>query len=221
MLSPCLQNTQTSRHPTPSVNCGVNPPSKIRRYFLSYILSTRSRDSDLLNFDDYKDYWRDLTLGNYIDEELPVFQLRILGKGVPPDILQFGVLTVVSLKFVSILKELHAEHCVQLFPVDVYLKQGKWEEQHYVMTVTNKLDCIDLEKSKYEVIADLYKDICPLVLDETKITENDCVFVLSSAIYSSIFMNDRAKEYFKKAKLKKVSFYEIDEWNSSILNPHN
>jgi len=188
---------------------------------LSYILSTRSRDSDLLNFDDYKDYWRDLTLGNYIDEELPVFQLRILGKGVPPDILQFGVLTVVSLKFVSILKELHAEHCVQLFPVDVYLKQGKWEEQHYVMTVTNKLDCIDLEKSKYEVIADLYKDICPLVLDETKITENDCVFVLSSAIYSSIFMNDRAKEYFKKAKLKKVSFYEIDEWNSSILNPHN
>lgn len=188
---------------------------------MSFILNTYSRGSDLLNFNDYKDFWRDLSLGVHIAEQLPVFQLRILGKGVPPDILQYGVLTVVSPRFVSVLNELQADHCVQLFPVDVYLKHGQWEEQYYVMTVTNKLDCIDLEKSTYDVKRGIYADICPLVLDESKITESDCLFVLANASYLSKFVNNRTKEALKKAKLKKVSFYEIDDWNSSILNPYN
>ena len=124
-----------------------------------------------------------------------------------------------SENFIKVIRELDGLDCIQLIPVDVFQKQGKWNEQYFVLHVVNKLDCIDTEKSEYEIRRGFYCDICPLILKEDSVKDTDYIFVLDKAIYGSIFVNEAAQRLLKKSKLRKVEFIEIDERNKSVMNP--
>ena len=64
--------------------------------YIFHITPSKYRDTDLWNCDDFYEYDSHAVLGKKLPDDFPVMQLRVIGKGHPPDIMKYGVWWVVS-----------------------------------------------------------------------------------------------------------------------------
>lgn len=173
-------------------------------------------DANIVNFDDFKKYGKPLASGEPFDSSFPQMDLFIRGK--PGDIFKSGIWTIVSKKFVELLRQLGCDEYFQSFPVNVSNpKVRRVFDGYSIIHVTHQVDCFDESNSRFEIKNGHYAStsVKRLFIDESKVSDNDLLFRIKNYPKMLIILNSITAPKFEEAKLKGVQLYSFTEWNQS------
>jgi hypothetical protein len=148
----------------------------------------------------------------------PVMELTIHRK--PDDIFKAGIWTLVSKKFIDLLHSIGAESSIQAFPAEVKTMRGESYGNFFVLHVIRKIECFDVNESKFNLMHGLYFHVEDLKIIPDQIGETDYIFKIDKLVNNVIVLNQSALEAFQSSDLRGIEYYSFDEWNKSVLSYH-
>jgi hypothetical protein len=105
---------------------------------------------------------------------------------------------------------------VQLFPVKV-IGESKSNQNHSLMTIINEIDCLDEQKSEFEVfkqndeirpdLAGTYSNIYKIVIDQSKVGDTD-IFRLKD-FNVAVIVSEKLKKELVKNRVTGIKFMEV------------
>jgi hypothetical protein len=150
--------------------------------------------------------------------DFPVMKVTLYRK--PDDIFKAGMWTVVSKKFIELLYSLGASDCIQAFKAEVKSKSGRSYGDFFVLHVIRKVECFDINKSKFKLKQGFYFEVENLQILPEQVGTKDYIFKIDKLVNNPIVLNDSAFQVFQSSDLHGVEYYSFDEWNKSYLSYH-
>ncbi len=128
--------------------------------------------------------------------------------------------SVFSRKIYDVLQPMNI-YGLQLLPATVKGKRGEVYKEYWVAYVYNRITCLDMEHSKYEIskLDGKVKNILQFFLDNEKLAkiplEKRLVFLLEEAMYMRIY-HKSVVDAIMSVKPVGIQFYPIQEWYEGI-----
>jgi hypothetical protein len=110
---------------------------------------------------------------------------------------------------------------LQLLPATVRGKEDELYKDYWVAYVYNRIACLDMEHSKYEIskVDGAVKNILQFFLDKEKLAaiplEKRLVFLLAEGMYMRIY-HKSVVDAIMAANPVGIKFYPIQEWYEGI-----